>query len=271
LIIRNALKTRAWVAATICLGYPRLIEAGAVIWAARCFLWARSKMNMRAMWRTGLAVLVSAMVAGCNATPDPVTDAVLSPKDRKLLANAPYARATSVPDFYQRHVVSFTRPEKPGTVVVDTDARFLYLVQEGGKALRYGVTVGEEGLAFSGRARVGRKAEWPSWTPTPEIKARLDVPNFVAPGPHNPMGARALYLYQGNRDTLFRIHGTNQPEFIGQAISSGCIRMTNEDVIDLFKRVPVGAEVVVLGPGEGNPLDNPNIRSAQAAERSAMR
>ena len=115
-----------------------------------------------------------------------------------------------------------------------------------GKAIRYGVTVGEEALVFSGVAKVGRKEEWPSWTPTADIKKRMDVPDFVGPGPHNPMGARALYLYQGNKDTLFRIHGTNQPEYIGQAISSGCIRMLNEDVIDLYNRVPIGATVVVI-------------------------
>ena len=114
-----------------------------------------------------------------------------------------------------------------------------------GKAIRYGVTVGEEALAFSGVAKVGRMTEWPSWTPTEDNKKRMDVPNYVSPGPQNPMGARAIYLYEGNKDTLYRIHGTNQPEYIGQAISSGCIRMTNEDVIDLYKRVKPGTVVVV--------------------------
>jgi lipoprotein-anchoring transpeptidase ErfK/SrfK len=92
-------------------------------------------------------------------------------------------------------------------------------------------------------------AEWPSWVPTPEIKQRMHVPAYVSPGPQNPMGARALYLFEGNKDTLYRIHGTNQPEYIGQAISSGCIRMTNEDVIDLYNRVKVGTPVIVLAPG----------------------
>ena len=115
--------------------------------------------------------------------------------------------------------------------MVDSDARYLYYVLPEGKAIRYGITVGEDALAFSGVARVGRKAEWPSWTPTNDIKKRLgDIPAYVAPGPHNPMGARALYVYSGNKDTLYRIHGTNQPEYIGSAISSGCIRLTNEDV-----------------------------------------
>jgi lipoprotein-anchoring transpeptidase ErfK/SrfK len=113
------------------------------------------------------------------------------------------------------------------------------------------VAVGEEAMAFSGVATVGRMAEWPDWIPTPEIQARLGpYPPRIAGGPANPLGARALYLYAGNKDTLYRIHGTNQPEYIGQAISSGCIRMTNEDVIDLFDRVKQGATVVVLAPGQ---------------------
>ncbi len=112
------------------------------------------------------------------------------------------------------------------------------------------MTVGEEALAWSGVATVGRVAEWPDWIPTAEIQARLGpYPKRVAGGPENPLGARAIYLYQGNKDTLYRIHGTNQPEYIGQAISSGCIRMTNEDVIDLVNRVKPGAIVVVLPPG----------------------
>jgi lipoprotein-anchoring transpeptidase ErfK/SrfK len=110
------------------------------------------------------------------------------------------------------------------------------------------VIVGEDAQAWSGVAKVGRKQEWPSWTPTADIKRRLDVPNFVEGGAHNPMGARGIYLYQANKDTLYRIHGTNQPQWIGHAISSGCIRMTNEDVIDLYSRVKMGTIVVVLGP-----------------------
>ena len=106
-------------------------------------------------------------------------------------------------------------------------------------------------MAFSGVATVGRRAEWPDWVPTADIQARLGpYPSRIAGGPANPLGARALYLYQGNKDTLYRIHGTNQPEYIGQAISSGCIRMTNEDVIDLFDRVKQGATVIVLAPGQ---------------------
>jgi lipoprotein-anchoring transpeptidase ErfK/SrfK len=194
------------------------------------------------------------MLGGCmQATLAPSSDASMTPRDRQLLAHPPYAQA-KIPDQYLRHIVDFSRRERPGTIVVDTDARYLYYVLPGDKAIRYGVTVGEEALAFSGVATIGRVAEWPDWVPTPEIQARLGpYPPRIAGGPANPLGARALYLYQGNKDTLFRIHGTNQPEYIGQAISSGCIRMTNADVIDLFDRVKPGTPVVVLPPGQSVP------------------
>jgi lipoprotein-anchoring transpeptidase ErfK/SrfK len=184
-----------------------------------------------------------------QATLSPSSNASLTPRDRQLLAHPPYAEAR-IPEQYQRHIVDYDRREQPGTILVDTDARYLYYVLPNGKAIRYGVAVGEEAMAFSGIATVGKKSEWPDWIPTPEIQERLGpYPKRVAGGPANPLGARALYLYQGNKDTLYRIHGTNQPEYIGQAISSGCIRMTNTDVIDLFDRVKPGATVVVLPAG----------------------
>ena len=194
--------------------------------------------------------LAGALLGGCmQSTLEPASNANLTPRDRTLLAHTPYAQAT-IPEQYRRHVVDYDRKEAPGTIVVDTDARYLYLVLPRGKAIRYGVTVGEEALAWSGVARVGRMTEWPDWIPTPEIQARLGpYPALVAGGPANPLGARGLYLYQGDKDTLYRIHGTNQPEYIGRAISSGCIRMTNEDVIDLYKQVKTGATVIVLAPG----------------------
>jgi lipoprotein-anchoring transpeptidase ErfK/SrfK len=198
--------------------------------------------------RITLAMLgLGMLLSGCMETVAPASNANLTPLDRKLLANPPYARAT-IPEQYLRHVVDYSGKEAAGTVLVDTDARYLYYVLGDGKAIRYGVTVGEEALAWSGVAKVGRMAEWPSWTPTPEIKQRMHVPDYVTPGPQNPMGARAMYLYEGNKDSLYRIHGTNQPEYIGHAISSGCIRMTNEDVIDLYKRVKIGTTVIVLAP-----------------------
>jgi lipoprotein-anchoring transpeptidase ErfK/SrfK len=213
-------------------------------------------MAVRAVALLCLGLLASGCV---QSTLEPASEASLTPRDKKLLANAPYASAT-IPEPYKRHIVGYHRKEAAGTIVVDSDARYLYYVLPEGKAIRYGVTVGEDALSFSGVARVGRKEEWPSWTPTNDIKKRLgNIPSYVAPGPHNPMGSRALYVYEGNKDTLYRIHGTNQPEYIGHAISSGCIRMTNEDAIDLFNRVKVNSPVVVLAPGQGDSPTNPRI------------
>src|SRR5688572_4560319 len=202
----------------------------------------------------GLAVLfIGLMLGGCmQSTPvaAPAVQTDLKPRDKKLLANAPYAEA-SIPEAYRRQVVTYHRKETPGTILIDSDARYLYYVLPEGKAIRYGVTVGEEALAFSGVAKVQNKAEWPTWVPTENTKRRIGgLPNVVPPGTDNPMGARALYLFQGDRDTLYRIHGTNQPEYIGRAISSGCIRMANEDVIDLYNRVKIGTPVVVLQQGD---------------------
>src|SRR3954470_15793338 len=179
----------------------------------------------------------------------PSSNAGLTPRDRQLLAHTPYAQA-NIPERFRRHIVDYPGREAPGTILVDTDARYLYFILPKGQAFRYGVAVGEEALAFSGVAAVGKMAEWPDWIPTAEIQARLGpYPKRVAGGPANPLDARAIYLYEGNKDTLYRIHGTNQPEYIGHAISSGCIRMTNEDVIDLVNRVKPGAIVVVRPPG----------------------
>jgi lipoprotein-anchoring transpeptidase ErfK/SrfK len=196
-----------------------------------------------------LAGFAAFSLGGCvHSRLDASSSANWTPRDRALLANAPYAQA-SIPIAYQRHVVDYHRKEAPGTIVVETDDRYLYFVLPQGKAIRYGVTVGEDALAWSGVAKIGRLQEWPAWVPTREIKQRLgNIPDYVDPGPHNPMGARALYLYQGNKDTLYRIHGTNQPEHIGRAISSGCIRLTNEDAIDLYNRVKIGTPVVAYHP-----------------------
>jgi lipoprotein-anchoring transpeptidase ErfK/SrfK len=185
--------------------------------------------------------------------PGPVPDANFTARDRQQLANPPYRQAY-IPPAYRRQTVQFHRQEAPGSVVVDTAARYVYYVLPGGKAIRYGATVGEEGQTWAGVATVGRKQEWPGWTPTANERRRLGpLPAFVEGGASNPMGARALYLYSDGQDTLFRIHGTNQPEYIGQAVSSGCIRLTNEDVIDLYSRVKMGSIVVVLGPHQRGP------------------
>lgn len=144
-------------------------------------------------------------------------------------------------------VVSYSTAQSPGTIVVDTRSRHLYLVEAGGRAIQYGIGVGRRGFEWKGTARVGRKSEWPRWIPPKEmLKRRPDLPEEMDGGLDNPLGARALYLFHGSKDTLFRIHGTNEPQTIGQAVSSGCIRMMNTDAIDLYDRVSVGARVVVL-------------------------
>lgn len=158
------------------------------------------------------------------------------------------------PKFF-RQEVAYPRSDPPGTIVVDTGHKFLYLVRENGRALRYGIGVGKAGLAWSGTARVARKAEWPRWTPTASMIAREPERNDrwrggMGGGLGNPLGPRALYLYDGDRDTLYRIHGTTEPETIGTSVSSGCIRLFNQDIIDLFNRVPIGARVVVLNSSE---------------------
>ena len=135
----------------------------------------------------------------------------------------------------------------PGSITIDTEHRTLYLSMAGGQAMRYDVGVGREGFAWAGTARIARKAEWPGWTPPAEmLKRRPDLPRHMVGGIDNPLGARALYLYNGNGDTGYRIHGSNEPDTIGQAVSSGCIRMINADVEDLYSRVRVGTQVTVL-------------------------
>jgi lipoprotein-anchoring transpeptidase ErfK/SrfK len=143
----------------------------------------------------------------------------------------------------RRQVVNYRTSEAPGTIIIDTPNTFLYLVMPGGKAMRYGIGVGREGFTWAGTKTIERKAEWPDWTPPPEMIQRQPyLPRFVAGGDGNPMGARGMYL----SGSVYRIHGTNAPESIGTQVSSGCIRLLNEDVIDLYNRVHVGTKVVVL-------------------------
>ena len=195
-------------------------------------------------------VFVGLMLGGCmQETLEPASEANWKPRDKELMSNLPYAQAT-IPEPYRRHIVSFDRKETPGSIVVDSDNKFLYYVMPNHQAIRYGITVGEDAQVWSGIAKVGRMEEWPGWTPTPGEQQRLGpLPAYVTGGPHNPLGARGLYLFSGNKDTLYRIHGTNQPSTIGTFVSSGCIRLTNEDVADLYTRVKVGTRVVVM-PGK---------------------
>src|SRR5580658_9936622 len=147
-----------------------------------------------------------------------------------------------MPAALRRQVVSYQGNETAGTVIVDTAHTYLYLILGGGKAMRYGIGVGRQGFTWSGVQTITKKAEWPDWTPPPEMIARQPyLPRFMAGGPGNPLGARALYI----GGTVYRIHGTNQPRTIGSAVSSGCFRLTNPEVADLYERVPVGTRVVV--------------------------
>jgi lipoprotein-anchoring transpeptidase ErfK/SrfK len=219
--------------------------------------------------RTIAFVLVGLMLGGCmQETIEPATQTNWTSRDKSLMSNLPYEQA-AIPEAYRRHIVDYTRKEAPGTVVVDSDNKFLYYVLPNSQAIRYGIAVGEEAQAWSGVAKIGRMQEWPAWVPTSGEQARLGpFPAYVTGGPHNPMGARGMYLYSSDRDTSYRIHGTNQPEYIGQAVSSGCIRMTNEDAIDLYSRVKVGTIVVVLAPKQGDAPYSPQVASGSDAASS---
>ena len=174
--------------------------------------------------------------------------------DRPASAVTFVAVPREVPEQYKRRVVRFTTTEKPGTIIVDTNNKYLYYIEGPNSATRYGIGVGREGFGWSGVVNVGRKAEWPEWRPPAEMRARERRAGRILPevqpgGIDNPLGARAMYLYKGNRDTIFRIHGTNQPWTIGLNMSSGCIRMMNKDVEHLYSRADIGTKVIVIGPG----------------------
>lgn len=189
---------------------------------------------------------VAFVLSGCNyaSVPDPA----LTAKDAEFLAVVP---TVEVDMNYRRYRVDDPTGEEPGTIFVDTRDKFLYFVEPGRKAVRYGVAVGSEAYGWTGTATVGRMAEWPRWVPPAEMVERWPhlrptaAAGGIEGGPDNPLGARALYLYQDDKDTLYRIHGTNEPESIGRSVSSGCIRMSDIDVIDLYGRVKVGAKVIV--------------------------
>jgi lipoprotein-anchoring transpeptidase ErfK/SrfK len=163
--------------------------------------------------------------------------------DQQVAAIAPTVVEAQPAEEYRRQEVDYSGPEAPGTIIIDTPHKFLFLVQPGGRALRYGVGVGRPGFEWAGVKTITRMAEWPGWTPPEQMMLRRpDLPAHMDGGPDNPLGARALYL----GSSLYRIHGTNEPETIGLNMSSGCIRMMNEDVIDLFNRVHVGTKVIVI-------------------------
>jgi lipoprotein-anchoring transpeptidase ErfK/SrfK len=186
------------------------------------------------------AVLSSAASANPFALFAPIGQPQMPPPPEVIEPSEP---ATELPARFKRQVVDFRGGEAAGTVVIDTPNTYLYFVLGNGKALRYGIGVGREGFTWSGAQTITRKAEWPDWTPPEEMLARQPyLPRFMAGGPGNPLGARAMYL----GGTVYRIHGTNQPQTIGGRVSSGCIRLTNDDVADLYSRVNVGTKVIVL-------------------------
>jgi lipoprotein-anchoring transpeptidase ErfK/SrfK len=190
----------------------------------------------------------------------------------------PVVDLSTIPVQFHRQVVGDPTGEAPGTIVVDPGQRFLYLVEADGKARRYGIGVGRQGFEWNGSATIGMKREWPKWFPPVEMQARderaREYASGMDPGPTNPLGARAMYLYKGGKDTLYRIHGTNEPRSIGKAVSSGCVRMLNADVIDLYNRVPVGTKVVVLSASSpiarlGKSITDPDAQWRQNIRRMA--
>jgi lipoprotein-anchoring transpeptidase ErfK/SrfK len=195
---------------------------------------ARTAVALAALWST-------AAVAGPFPFFEPPSRAAPS-YDQATREEEP-TNSAELPANLRRQVVAYATGEAPGTIVIDTPHTYLYLVLGNGKAMRYGIGVGREGFTWSGTQTITRKQEWPDWTPPPEMLRRQPyLPRFMAGGPGNPLGARAMYL----GETIYRIHGTNAPETIGHQVSSGCIRMVNDDVTDLYSRVNVGTKVVVL-------------------------
>jgi lipoprotein-anchoring transpeptidase ErfK/SrfK len=209
------------------------------------------KLNTRraAVALGALAVGVMAFSAAAGAAPLQLFPFFLTPPVQAApqLQQAPQydedGVATELPARLKRQVVSYPTREAPGTIIIDTPHTYLYLVMGNGQAMRYGIGVGRDGFTWSGTQSITKKAEWPDWTPPPEMIARQPyLPRQMAGGPGNPLGARAMYL----GGTIYRIHGTNAPGTIGTRVSSGCIRLTNEDVADLYSRVNVGTKVIVL-------------------------
>jgi len=216
---------------------------------------------MLATARVSCAIALACCLAACVSDPGgglppaPVARALPEPGRYGAVNDEPFSVPSVKTEYlkpqFMRQYVDDPTGQPPGTVVVDPAHHYLYLVQEEGKALRYGVGVGRAGMEWSGIASVAYKREWPNWTPTQNMIARNPETyrkwaGGMDGGSNNPLGARALYLFEGGKDTLYRIHGTNEPWSIGKSMSSGCIRMMNQDIIDLYRRVPKGSKVIVL-------------------------
>jgi len=209
---------------------------------------------------TGGASLSALALAGCTTTEGPsVAEPRIDPYYLSMYAPDPGEKFPLPPVDLRQVDPAFWRAEvpdptgeRPGTLVVHTAERYLYLVREGGRAMRYGVGIGKEGFTWSGHGHIGRKAEWPTWTPTAAMVKRDPETNGpwaggMPGGTNNPLGARAMYIYnQSGQDMLYRVHGTNDPPSIGHAVSSGCVRLIDQDVIDLYARVPVGTPIIVV-------------------------
>ena len=208
------------------------------------------KLNTRfaAMALGALAIGATGFSAPATAAPLPLfpfflPQIELAPPPVQAVPQDEEDRSVEIPARLRRQVVNYASREAPGTVIIDTPNTYLYLVLGNGQAMRYGIGIGRDGFTWSGTQTITRKAEWPAWTPPPEMIARQPyLPRHMAGGPGNPLGARAMYL----GGTIYRIHGTNAPETIGTRVSSGCLRLTNEDVSDLYSRVSVGTKVIVL-------------------------
>ena len=193
---------------------------------------------------TGAALVAAAALFSTSASASPLGMGARYQSPTSVMVEED-ATTTELPGHLKRQVVAYNGGEAPGTIVIDTANTHLYFVMGGGRAMRYGIGVGRDGFRWSGTHNISKKAEWPDWTPPPEMIARQPyLPRFMAGGPTNPLGARAMYL----GSTIYRIHGTNAPQTIGHRVSSGCIRLLNEDIEDLYGRVRVGTPVVVM-PG----------------------
>ena len=206
---------------------------------------------------TSIFAFGALMVTNLVAVPDAAAEKFFDYATRSWVDYDPAKRSRlrkSAPKKFNRRNVTIKTSEVPGTIIIDTDEKFLFYVTGKNRATRYGVGVGREGFGWDGNVKIKRKQEWPSWTPPAEMRQREKAKGVVLPatmkgGIDNPLGARAMYLFKGNNDTLYRIHGTNQPWTIGLNMSSGCIRMVNEDVEHLYNRAKIGTKVVVIGPG----------------------
>lgn len=213
----------------------------------------------------GTASLGALVLAGCQTAAPRMTIAepaepAVSPSDVYAYRALPEERfplpaidPAKIPPQFRRQQVPYPTTERVGTIIVDTNSFFLHLVQEGGMAMRYGVGLGREGFAWSGRADIAYKKEWPTWTPPeemiqrqPELQQWSAANGGMPPGPTNPLGARALYIFQDGRDTLYRLHGSPEYWSIGSAVSSGCVRLINQDIIDLYGRVTPGSDILVI-------------------------